>query len=72
MSFNPLHGGDTLVSSDKVLLISPTILLGLVGGGGVTTIYACTRFAIFWGAFVGAENKFWGITFGKITSNHKF
>ena len=26
----------------------------------------------FWGAFFRAENKFWGITFGKITSSHKF
>ena len=41
-------------------------------GGGVTTIYAGTGCAIFWGAFFRAENKFWGITFGKITSSHKF
>ena len=26
----------------------------------------------FWGAFFRAENKFWGIIFGKITSSHKF
>ena len=42
------------------------------GGGGVTTIYAGTESAIFWGAFFRAENKFWGIIFGKITSSHKF
>ena len=41
-------------------------------GGGVTTIYAGTGCAIFWGAFFGAENKFWGIIFGKITSSNKF
>ena len=41
-------------------------------GGGVTTIYAGTGCAIFWGAFFRAENKFCGITFGKITSSHKF
>ena len=40
--------------------------------GGVTTIYAGTGCAIFWGAVFRAENKFWGITFGKITSSHKF
>ena len=28
------------------------------GGGGVTTIYAGTGCAIFWGAFFRAENKF--------------
>ena len=39
---------------------------------GVTTIYAGTGCAIFWGAFFRAENKFWGIIFGKITSIHKF
>ena len=44
----------------------------LPGGGGVTTIYGGTGCAIFWGAFFRAENKFWGITFGKITSSHKF
>ena len=42
------------------------------GGGGVTTIYAGTECAIFLGAFFRAENKFWGIIFGKITSSHKF
>ena len=42
------------------------------GGGGVTTIYEGTECAIFWGAFFRAENKFWGIIFGKITSSHKF
>ena len=26
----------------------------------------------FGGAFFRAENKFWGIIFAKITSNHKF
>ena len=36
-------------------------------GGGVTTIYAGTGCAIFWGAFFRAENIFWGIIFGKIT-----
>ena len=36
------------------------------GGGGVTTIYAGTGCAIFWGAFFRAENKFWGIIFGKL------
>ena len=41
-------------------------------GGGVTTIYEGTGCAIFWGAFFRAENKFWGIIFGKITSSHKF
>ena len=41
-------------------------------GGGVTTIYTGTGCAIFWGAFFRAENKFWGIIFGKITSCHKF
>ena len=42
------------------------------GGGGVTTIYEGTGCAIFWGAFFRAENKFWGIIFGKITSSYKF
>ena len=42
------------------------------GGGGVTTIYAGTGCAIFWGAFFRVETKFWGIIFGKITSSHKF
>ena len=42
------------------------------GGDGVTTIYEGTGCAIFWGAFFRAENKFWGIIFGKITSSHKF
>ena len=41
-------------------------------GGGVTTIYEGTGCAIFWGAFFPAENKFWGIISGKITSSHKF
>ena len=41
-------------------------------GGGVTTIYEGTGCAIFWGAFFPAENKFWGIIFGKMTSSHKF
>ena len=41
------------------------------GGGGVTTIYAGTGCAIFCGAFFRAENKFWGIVFGKITICHK-
>ena len=40
-------------------------------GGGVTTIYAGTGSAIFWGVFFRAENKFWGIIFGKIKSSHK-
>ena len=35
------------------------------GGEGVTTIYAGTGCAIIWGAFFRAENKFWGIIFGK-------
>ena len=26
----------------------------------------------FWGAFFRAENKFWGIIFGKITGSHNF
>ena len=39
---------------------------------GVTTIYAGTGCAIIWGAFFRAENKFWGIIFGKITSIHNF
>ena len=42
------------------------------GGGGVTTIYEGTGCAIFWGAIFPAENKFWGIIFGKMTSSHKF
>ena len=42
------------------------------GGGGVTTIYEGTGCAIFWGAFFPAENKRWGIIFGKMTSSHKF
>ena len=44
------------------------------GGGGNyhIYIYAGTGCAIFWGAFFRAENKFWGIIFGKITSIHKF
>ena len=42
------------------------------GGEGVTTIYTGTGCAIVWGAFFQAENKFWGIIFGKITSRHKF
>ena len=41
-------------------------------GGGVTTIYAVTGCATFWDALFRAENKFWGIVFGKITSSHKF
>ena len=41
-------------------------------GGEVTTIYEGTGCAIFWGAFYPAENKFWGIIFGKMTSSHKF
>ena len=41
-------------------------------GGGVTTMHAGTGCATFWGAFSRAENKFWGIIFGKITSSHKF
>ena len=40
--------------------------------GGVTTIFAGTGCAIFWGALVRAENKFWVIIFGKITTCHKF
>ena len=39
---------------------------------GVTTIYEGTGCAIFWSAFLPAENKFWGIIFGKMTSSHKF
>ena len=31
--------------------------------GGVTSIYTGTGRAIFWGAFFGAGNKFWGIIF---------
>ena len=42
------------------------------GGGDVTTIYEGTECAIFWGAFFPAEDKFWGIVFGKMTSSHKF
>ena len=42
------------------------------GGGEVTAIYAGTGCAIFGVLFVEAENKFWGIIFGKITSSHKF
>ena len=42
------------------------------GGGGVTTIYEGTGCAILWGAFFRAENKFWGIILGKITSSHEF
>ena len=42
------------------------------GGGGVTTIYEGTGCAIFEGAFFPAENKFWGIIFGKMTCSHKF
>ena len=33
--------------------------------GGVTTIYTGTGCAIFWGTFLRAENKFWGIIFLK-------
>ena len=40
--------------------------------GGVTIIYAGTGCAIFGGAFFRAENEFWGIIFGKITSSHEF
>ena len=32
------------------------------GRGGVTTIYADTGCAMFWGAFSGAENNF-GVSF---------
>ena len=46
--------------------------LGLAGPRGVTTIYQGTGCAIFWGAFFRAENKLWGIIFGKVTSSHKF
>ena len=46
------------------------------GGGGVGNYHICryagTGCAIFWGAFFRAENKFWGIIFGKITSSNKF
>ena len=38
----------------------------------VTTIYAGTGCAIFWGACFRAENRFWGIIFGKIKGSHKF
>ena len=39
----------------------------------VTTIYAGgTGCFIFRGAFFRAENKFWGIIFGKIAFSHKF
>ena len=38
----------------------------------MTTIHAGTGCAIFWGAFFRAENKLWGIIFGKITGSHKF
>ena len=41
-------------------------------GGGVATINAGTGCAIFRGRFFRAENKFWGIIFGKITGTHKF
>ena len=41
-------------------------------GEGVTTMYAGRRCPITWGAFLRAENKFWGIIFGKIASSHKF
>ena len=42
------------------------------GGGGVTSIYTGTGRAVFWGAFFGAGNKFWGFIFGKIIGGHKF
>ena len=43
------------------------------GGGGNyhICIYAGTGCAFLWGAFYQTENKFWGIIFGKVTSNHK-
>ena len=44
----------------------------LTSRGGVTSIYTGTGRAIFWGAFFGAGNKFWGIIFGKIIGGHKF
>ena len=51
---------------------SPSFRCDYARGGGVTTIYAGMGCAIFWGAFFRAENKFWGIVFGKITGSHKF
>ena len=44
----------------------------LFPGGGVTSMYTGTVRAIFWGAFFGAGNKFWGIIFGKSIGGHKF
>ena len=43
----------------------------LTWGGGN---YHIRRYEMchFWRAFFRAENKFWGIIFGKITSSHKF
>ena len=35
-------------------------------------MYTGTGCAIFWGAFFGAGNKFWGIIFGTIIGGHKF
>ena len=35
-------------------------------------MYAGMGCAIFWGAFLLAENKFLGIIFGKITSSYTF
>ena len=49
-----------------VLILSYNFVPG-EGGGRVTTINAGMGCAIFWGAFFQAENKFWGIIFGKIT-----
>ena len=52
--------------------MSRKLFLGfLFPEGGLTTIYAGTGCAILWSAFYQAENKFWGIILGKITSNHK-
>ena len=55
---------------ENLLII--VLILFKTRGGGVTTIYEGTGCAIFRGAFFRAENKFWGIVFGKITSSHKF
>ena len=57
------------ISRKKVFAVSLALFNP---GGGVTTIYAGTGCAIFWGAFFRAKNKFWGIIFAKITSSHKF
>ena len=47
-------------------------VMEVIGPGGVTSIYTGTGRAIFWGAFFGAGNTFWGIIFGKIIGGYKF